>query len=429
MSSNKLSGTLDDDFGKRHERMTDIDLSDNNLQGGIPDSISFMTMLDEISLSSNLFSGTIPVSIGYLRSLRYLYLNNNQLMGYIPSTIARFSSPLAELWLQDNLLSGTIPALTADMTELFNFYVDGNKFTGTVPKELCRKEINADFFEGADDADDDGKRDYCQSVACPEGYVSKYGTYPCELCENKYFNPYLGRVGQCIDMDQRDILQTLYDATDGDNWKGMTRHDWVKESTYYCSFSGVTCDESQNIVGLNLKNRGLRGTIPEELGFLRYLETLDLSDNYLTGFLPSDLRWAPLETLDISGNKIRGLVPPSLCLKDGINGNGDDGQYDCNSITCSAGYYSSTGFGDCKPCSFNDHDVSFNILGSKHCVQNKHSIFHHSDDQIGEKPSLFIGAIAIIAGIIFVIVGVSTYVKRKRNMRYYESSNIPQYEI
>ena len=133
-------------------------------------------------------------------------------MGYIPSTIARFSSPLAELWLQDNLLSGTIPSLTADMTELFNFYIDGNKFTGTVPKELCRKSMNADFFEGVEDVSD-----YCQSIACPEGYVSKYGTYPCELCHNKYFNPYLGRVGECIDMNQHNILQTLYNATDGDN--------------------------------------------------------------------------------------------------------------------------------------------------------------------------------------------------------------------
>lgn len=395
--------------------MTDIDLSDNDLSGFIPDSLSFMTMLDEISLSSNKFSGTIPVSIGYLRSLRYLYLNNNQLMGYIPSTIARFSSPLAELWLQDNLLSGTIPSLTADMTELFNFYIDGNKFTGTVPKELCRKSMNADFFEGVEDVSD-----YCQSIACPEGYVSKYGTYPCELCHNKYFNPYLGRVGECIDMDQRDILQTLYDATDGDNWKAMTRHDWVRESRYYCSFSGVICDNSQNIIALDLSNRGLRGTIPEELGFLRYLQHLDLSDNYLTGFLPSDLQWAPLEKLDVSGNNLQGLVPPSLCLKDGINGNGENGLYDCNNIACTASSYSSTGYGDCKPCVY-----SQNSLGSKHCVQN-HLFIQHDEKSTF---TLFVGTASILVALIFIVMGILSYVKRKRNMRYYETTNVPQYEI
>ncbi len=76
---------------------------------------------------------------------------------------------------------------------------------------------------------------------------------------------------------------------------------------------------------INLSGRGLMGTIPDSLAFLKHLEKLDLSDNELMGFLPSDLRWAPLESLDISGNKIRGIVPPTLCLKGGINDNGVQG--------------------------------------------------------------------------------------------------------
>jgi len=364
LSSNKISGSLCNDFGKHHERMTDIDLTDNQITGVIPDSISFMTMLDEISISKNKFSGTIPVSLGYLRSLRYVYLDHNFLVGQIPSTIVRFSSPIAELWLQENLLSGTIPAVIADMTELFNFYVDGNKFTGTVPDELCRKELNEDFFENVEE----GKRNYCESIACPEGHVSEFGIYPCIACEFKYFNPYLGRVGKCINVNQRDILNKLYDYTDGDNWKGMTRHDWVKEQHYYCSFSGITCDKNENVVSINLKNRGLSGTIPEELGFLQYLQELDLSDNDLTGFIPSDLRWAPIENLDVTGNTLRGVVPPMLCLKEGINGNGDDGQFDCRNIACEVGFHSklgrqgSSGKVSCAPCK---HEG--NYLGSKKC--------------------------------------------------------------
>ena len=47
--------------------------------------------------------------------------------------------------------------------------------------------------------------------------------------------------------------------------------------------------------------------MPEVIGFLRFLEHLDLSVNELTGHLPSDLRWTPLETLKISGNKLKGI--------------------------------------------------------------------------------------------------------------------------
>lgn len=173
--------------------------------------------------------------------------------------------------------------------------------------------------------------------------MSNYGIYPFVICKSKYFNPYLGQVGQCIDLDQRDILQAPYNTTEGDNCKEMTCHDQVEESGYYCSFSGVTCDKSQNIIGLDLKDRLLRKTIPEELGFLRYLEHLDLSDNYLNNFIPSDLRQTPLETLDLSSNLLQGRVSPLLYLKDGINNNGDNGQYYCNNIACDASFYSPNG--------------------------------------------------------------------------------------
>lgn len=104
------------------------------------------------------------------------------------------------------------------------------------------------------------------------------------------------------------------------------------------------------------------------MAFLEYLEVLDLSDNHLVGFLPSDLRWAPLRRLDISGNRLRGIVPPLLCLKAGVNNNGDDGDYNCEKVACPAGTFSPTGrestTGDmCMPCM--DNDAKF--LGSKNC--------------------------------------------------------------
>lgn len=56
-----------------------------------------------------------------------------------------------------------------------------------------------------------------------------------------------------------------------------------------------------------------------------------------------DLRWAPLETLDVSGNKLVGFVPPMLCATGDINGNGENGEFHCDIIACSAGTWSPIG--------------------------------------------------------------------------------------
>lgn len=366
LSQNLLAGTLDPQLGVTHRTLTDWDVTHNKISGLVPASFGTADRLDTLALSENRFSGTLPASLGTARNLKYLYLDNNFLMGTIPPEIARQNSPLEELWLQENLLSGTIPAAIADLKQLFNFYIDGNKFTGSVPKQLCREEINADFFEAVTD-DEDQDRNFCDSIACEPGFVSYEGLFPCSQCEEEYFNPYLGRVGQCIDLKEDDILDDFYEAARGEDWVGGV--NWQVAGIPKCKMTGISCDANDNIVGIDLKDKGLRGTIPESIGFLQFLERLDLSDNSLTGFLPSDLRWAPLEFLDVTGNDMRGIVPTELCKKEGINGNGMGGAFGCDVIVCPMGSYSNmgraVGGSRCVPCK-----SGTSYLGSKVCYKN-----------------------------------------------------------
>jgi len=418
LKNNRLSGTLPHDLGQRHERLTTFDVMHNYITGPIPESIKVLENLDTFSLSENDFTGTIPSSLSESKVLRYLYLDNNHLMGTIPPSLARPGSPLQEIWLQVNLLSGTIPAAIADLPDLFNFYIDGNKFTGTVPKELCRKELNEDFFK---ELPEEAERNYCDSVACPVGHIAAYGVYPCTTCEKRYFNPYLGREGKCIDMNTNDILKEFYDATSGDSWD----EPWDLKEENYCGYFGIACDNHQNVIGINLKNNKLQGSITDSIGFLRFLENFDVSDNDLEGFLPSDLRWAPLEKLDISGNKIRGMVPPSLCRQQGVNGNGEDGEFSCERIACPMGFYSDSGNGvtpgtngpQCKPCAYGGV-----YLGTKVCsaanailpIQNKHATAGASAaTEAEEGAALFL--IVVVAAI--GIVGIGYAVARIR--RYF----------
>eukprot|EP00586_Coscinodiscus_wailesii_P005173 CAMPEP_0172479780 /NCGR_PEP_ID=MMETSP1066-20121228/4589_1 /TAXON_ID=671091 /ORGANISM="Coscinodiscus wailesii, Strain CCMP2513" /LENGTH=558 /DNA_ID=CAMNT_0013240549 /DNA_START=152 /DNA_END=1828 /DNA_ORIENTATION=- len=408
LSYNEIGGTIPHDFGNRHERLTDFNIMQNRLFGPIPDSLAELKSLNTLTLSENGLSGTIPVSLGEAKSLHYLYLDNNFIVGTIPAELARMGSPLEEFWLQHNYLSGTIPAAIADLEDLFNFYIDGNKFTGTIPPELCREDLNEDFFEGVPE---DAPRNQCDSIACPSGDVSFEGVYPCQPCNQKYYNPYLGRVGECIDLNQRDILQILYDNAGGAQWTGII-DKWEKGVDDYCKFTGVTCDNNGNIIELSLKGMNLNGRIPDEIGYLRYLSKLDVSDNYLTGYLPSDLRWAPLEFLDISGNQLVGLVPPMLCLKGNINGNGEGGEFGCDHIACPAGTFSHTGTGSiipgdvhCSPCPTSVY------LASRSCPTYTTPNGRNNGPSVGKAFGIFL----LITGVVgLMIFGLAIAKKRLR---------------
>lgn len=381
LAYNLLSGTLNPSFAYFNPSLTELDLASNKLKGTLPSFLSQNNNLKlvTLSLSENEFSGTIHSFLSSVPSLSFLYLDGNFLMGTIPTEFSGSSSGMRELWLQNNELTGTIPAAIGEMPDLFNFYIDGNKLTGTVPKSLCRAEVNEDFFQNV--PGNPKERDYCDSIACPSGKVSLEGVYPCKDCMDQFFNPYLGRVDQCIDLVELDILKTFYEATAGDLWTNM-ESSWVIQDKLYCSLEGITCTNNGKIIAIDLKGKGLRGTIPEEIGYLRFLERLDLSDNYLTGILPSDLRWAPLQFLDVSGNRIKGIIPYTLCRKEGINGNGHNGLFDCNLIQCPAGFHSHIGRATvqkpCKPC---PHGADTPFIGSMRCSTLFHqNVFHYAED-------------------------------------------------
>lgn len=237
--------------------------------------------------------------------------------------------------------------------------------------------------------------------------MSLEGVYPCEECKDSFFNPYLGRVNQCIDLVEVDILKIFYEATDGDNWHGDTK--WTIQDALYCDLEGITCGNGGNIVAIDLKGKGLKGTIPEEIGFLKFLSRLDLSDNYLTGYLPSDLRFAPLRYLDVSNNRMKGIIPHALCRKEGINGNGKNGDFNCENIQCPANTYSSTGRGTCHPCR-PKHGTPY--IGSKKCSE----LFSFMNSKQREAGDNSRGSTVVIFFFLFAVfgaIGLNFAVKQK----------------
>ena len=113
----------------------------------------------------------------------------------------------------------------------------------------------------------------------------------------------------------RAALVALYEATDGPNWDGPNwtkNNNWLTNAPLY-RWRGVSTDASGRVQRLNLRENGLTGEIPAELGGLTNLKWLVLSLNGLTGEIPPELgKLANLERLHLGSNTLTGEIPPEL---------------------------------------------------------------------------------------------------------------------
>ncbi|CAA0807493.1 Receptor protein kinase-like protein [Striga hermonthica] len=98
--------------------------------------------------------------------------------------------------------------------------------------------------------------------------------------------------------------------------------DWDYTDPSPCSWTGIKCAAVENtpndipfdnlrVVSLTLPSSKLLGFLPEDLGFITHLQTLDLSDNFLNGPLPrSFVNASELQVLSLSNNAITGHILP-----------------------------------------------------------------------------------------------------------------------
>ena len=107
-------------------RVTNINLSGNNLSGSLPISFCNLTRLKYLYLSDNNLSGNLPSCFGNLISLNTIDFRNNKFTGAIPSTVINFPK-LADIFISNNQFD-QLPDLSS-LTEFSNLLVQNNKFT------------------------------------------------------------------------------------------------------------------------------------------------------------------------------------------------------------------------------------------------------------------------------------------------------------
>ncbi len=236
-------------------RVSELDLSQNQLSGQIPSAIGQLTGLTNLDLFGNQLTGGIPATIGDLDKVTRLSLWANQLSGSIPAELGDMES-LEWVALGINELTGAIPPELGNLTTLTHMDFTLNQLSGPIPAELGN---------------------------LPD--VVWIG-----LWSNQLSGPIPAELGNLTGLTQLDLDHNR--------------------------LSGAIPAELGNLVNLDelwLRHNQLSGPIPAELGNLSSLTVLGLEQNRLTGEIPAALEGlVNLQRLFLAGNDFTGCVPAAL---------------------------------------------------------------------------------------------------------------------
>ena len=411
LHTNQLTGVIPPELGNL-ANLQGLFLSHNHLMGTIPSELSNLANLEGLFLENNQLTGTIPPELGELANLQRLDLFVNQLTGSIPSELGQLAN-LESLFLSDNQLTGTIPLSFANLVAMKYFWFHLNpglcaeadpvirnwlaglrRLLGPDCSPSVRLSVTpSNLVEGSDATHvmvtatqtpvsgrtsvnlfvgGTAKLGESQDYTL-EGFPGSFNailnalTIPAnsasgtriltfipladslvEGTENVILQAFVGgrppavegarveglavltlndRVA-CTPRD-RSALEALYHAAGGTSWTNRT--NWLSTKSL-SEWYGVSVDNSGCVTHLDLSNNQLTGHLPSQLGNLVNLEGLVLWGNQLTGIIPpSFTKLAALKKFWFHLNS--GLCAQAdTSVRIWLNGIGDVRGPECSSI-------------------------------------------------------------------------------------------------
>ena len=134
---------------------TTIDLSRNNFEGEVPESIGKLKSLKGLNFSGNKLTGCLPTSLRDLTNLEWLDLSSNELVGEIPSQLTDLTM-LQVLNLSHNQLVGPIPS-----GKQFNTF-NNDSYSGNLG--LCGFPISKSCSKGEAQQEEDHDEEHTDGI-------------------------------------------------------------------------------------------------------------------------------------------------------------------------------------------------------------------------------------------------------------------------
>ncbi|KAM7474038.1 hypothetical protein LguiB_021281 [Lonicera macranthoides] len=283
------------DFSKLQQLVT-VDFGSNYFNGSLPTSLFSCKALNAIRLATNRLEGEILPDIVALQSLSFLSLANNSLTNITGALrILRGCKNLSTIILSQNFfgeampdverfegfqnlqilgfggcqLTGQIPNWLIGLTKLEVLDLSVNKLTGSIPSWL-------------------GHFPYLFYLDLSLNFLS--GDFPKELVGL----PELAsqQIAKSIDSSYLE-LPVFVQRNNASNLQ----------------YNGLAYLPPAIYLGRN----SLTGNIPVEIGEMKFIHILDLSNNSFSGIVPDQISTLTnLEKLDLSGNNLSGKIPASL---------------------------------------------------------------------------------------------------------------------
>ncbi|XP_040957993.1 probable LRR receptor-like serine/threonine-protein kinase At3g47570 [Gossypium hirsutum] len=333
--------------GRKHQRVTKLELQSLKLSGSLSPHIGNMSFLRVLNLLNNSFYNQIPQSIGGLRRLETLYLTNNSISGEIPSNLSSCSK-LTIVRMAGNRLTGEIPAFLGFLSNLkvLSFY--NNSLRGSIPPSLAANAIsgtlpvamfnlsNIRFF---DIGENKIQCTLYTDLAITMPYVEFFsvrgnkisGQIPISITNASNLdvlqfndNRLSGKVPSLEKLDKLSTLQLavndLGHGREGDlnflcTLVNNTKLEFlfISDNNFGGVFPKCVSNFSNTLLRLEIDENKIMGRIPDGIGNLVNLEVLFASENQMSGPIPFEIgRLQKLNKFFAHINFLSGAIPHSI---------------------------------------------------------------------------------------------------------------------
>lgn len=303
---NSFSGHIPLEVGHLF-RLEILNLQSNSFSGKIPRNISGCSNLSRLSLGSNTLVGKLPTELGLLSKLMILSLSNNSLVGEILPSLGNLSS-LEVFTITINNFQGSIPESFGQLRRLNTLYLGANKLSGQVPVSI----YNITSLKNLSFPVNQLQGSLPQNLAhlLPNVEMLRlhtnqlHGPIPISISNASKLsifsvsnNQFTGKV---------PVLANLYSLQD----LGLSNNVFTNDDLSFLS----PLVNYTNLETLQISDNNFGGILPEYISnFSTKLAKMTIARNQIRGKIPREIgNLINLEALGMETNQLTGTIPGSI---------------------------------------------------------------------------------------------------------------------